>query len=312
MTGQGTRTTTYTLPNCTEQVSDDFSQCNRNECPPPSSVTSACPAGQTGAIVTTTSYVGVACTPVTNSTDNCYTLPPQCPSDSQQQIACPAGFTGSALLKTTYDKANNCARTDTVDNSGCRQNSSRLIEIGFSESAPEFGIIGSYNVCTTTPGGGPWLTPVVPLRRNKEGNGDTVGGMSCSSGGDSFMGFLLIPKELYENSIFIVGLPHPNKQMFINCMLYNNCSNIQSYPGKSPRDIYLKANGKDIFIINPYNFNFSDENTPGFSAFVRKGDFVGRFSETTDWKPRSFQYNAPFDGYLLVGGGWPQGWGSAN
>lgn len=312
MAGQGIRTTTYTLPNCSEQVSDDFSQCNRNECPAPSSVTSACPAGKTGSIVTTTSYIGVACTPVTNITDNCNDNRLTCPNNTEQVIACPTGFTGSGLLKTTYDNANNCSRTDTVDNSGCKQSTSRLIEINFASHAPAIGIIGSNDLCGN--GYSAMLKMIVPVDIHKELDEPLSIGKTCAgSGSDPSIGFLLIPKEVYENSIFVVSMEYPFNEYIKNCMLNNDCYQVSTMAnGQSARDFYLKANGKDIYMIYPYRYRFSDENKPGFSAFVRKGELIGTFFDSSDWHPRSQEYYAPFDGYLLVGGHFPNGWGSAN
>ena len=316
MAGQGIRTTTYTLPNCAEQVSDDFSQCNRNECPAPSSVTSACPAGQTGSIVTTTSYIGVACTPVSNTNNNCTEQKLICPADSQQTIACPAGFTGIALLKTTFDNANNCARTDSVDNAGCKKNTKPAKVIEFAKSYPEYGVIGSQDICNQN-GFGPILTNNESIWESWVGDIQTA---SCTgtARGEPWAGFTFVPAN---NGFFSFIFDFQDPRNTIPCLqnLDQECSLIWY----SWAYYYIQTMEARNFMIQNSNYDFLIINGNGptlagsggrvnIGRFVRQGQVIGMFQGSDDSRFGNERFFvAPSDGFLFMGVTAPHNSGSA-
>lgn len=128
-------TTSYSVVNnaCTPSTTEDSSGCynpyhdNPNTCPGSSVSYGACPAGQNGQTVTTTSYTKVndACVPSTTTDSSGCTTPATggntgCPADSLAVVACPSGQTGTSRVSTHYSNINGtCTPSTTIDNSNC-------------------------------------------------------------------------------------------------------------------------------------------------------------------------------------------------
>ncbi|WP_395009105.1 hypothetical protein [Undibacterium sp.] len=89
-------------------------------CPADSTSVSACPAGQTGQITTTTTYAVVngACVPSTSSSNNCQVI--TCPADSTSVTACPAGQTGQITTTTSYSVVNGACAPSTSSSNNCQ------------------------------------------------------------------------------------------------------------------------------------------------------------------------------------------------
>ncbi|WP_298150716.1 hypothetical protein [Flavobacterium sp.] len=325
MTGKIIITTTYNLPDCAIDKKEDFSQCKNAECPEPSTSYSACPAGQTGSIATTTSYVGQSCAAVTNINNSCKQLPPQCPTDTVQAIACPVGFSGVASLKTTYDQNNQCARMDTIDNSGCikaQKNPTRIID--FARSVPELGIIGSNDLCY--PGIG---TLQLTTEISYDSASPTISRGRCDDV-MGWVGFTFVPitpdnniwyaanaynvagreviKSVYEGYIQ-TGDPQylsVYSSSWYNRLMIDLRESFLQTPAQNT--VIIRGNGLLVDLINPLQ-------AYAYTTIVRKGDVIGTFLRCIDDDCNYYAQTpiyAPSDGYLLNGAWPPRGWGSAN